>query len=146
LILEAFRRAIQAAAAARAGGYSERQPAGVMRLTTEKIKKTQNNKNGVDNKKVVCYIISKNKTKGELEMKKTALQAVKDIRENVGISQKKLAEKMELKSQQAVFNMLNAKNGMRVDNFVKLMEIMGYDVVVRNRVTDEEIEIVGDSE
>jgi uncharacterized protein YmfQ (DUF2313 family) len=51
---------------------------------------------------------------------------------------------MEMKSQQAVFNMLNAKNGMRVDNFVKLMEIMGYDVVVRNRVTDEEIEIVGD--
>ena len=77
-------------------------------------------------------------------MKKTAIQAVKDIREDIGISQKKLAEKMELKSQQAVFNMLNAKNGMRVDNFVKMMEIMGYDVVVRNRVTDEEIEIVGD--
>lgn len=79
-------------------------------------------------------------------MKKTALQAVKDIREDIGISQKKLAEKMELKSQQAVFNMLSAKNGMRVDNFVKMMEVMGYDVVVRNRVTDEEIEIVGETE
>lgn len=77
-------------------------------------------------------------------MKKTALQAANEIRESIGISQKKLAEKMELKSQQAVFNMLNAKNGMRVDNFVKMMEIMGYDVVVRNKVTDEEIEIVGD--
>ena len=79
-------------------------------------------------------------------MKKTALQAVKDIREDIGISQKKLADKMKLKSQQAVFNMLGAKNGMRVDNFVKMMEVMGYDVIVRNRVTDEEIEIVGESE
>ena len=82
-------------------------------------------------------------------MKKTATQAAIDIRESVGISQKKLAEKMNLKSQQAVFNMLNTKNGMRVDNFVKMMEIMGYDVVVRNKVTDEEIGIIekaGDSE
>lgn len=77
-------------------------------------------------------------------MKMTATQAANEIRESIGISQKKLAEKMELKSQQAAFNMLNAKNGMRVDNFVKMMEIMGYDVVVRNKVTDEEIEIVGD--
>ena len=79
-------------------------------------------------------------------MKKTALQAANEIRESIGISQKKLAEKMELKSQQAVFNMLNAKNGMRVDNFVKMMEVMGYDVIARNRVTDEEIEIVGEAE
>ena len=77
-------------------------------------------------------------------MKMTATQAADEIRSAIGISQKKLAEKMELKSQQAVFNMLNAKNGMRVDNFVKMMEIMGYEVVVRNKVTDEEIEIVGD--
>lgn len=130
----------------RAGGYTRGRAAGVKRLTTEKIKKTPNNKKGVDNKKVVCYINHKNKRKGEYQMKKTALQAVKDIRDEVGISQKKLAEKMELKSQQAVFNMLGAKNGMRVDNFVKMMEVMGYDVIVRNRVTDEEIEIVGDLE
>ena len=77
-------------------------------------------------------------------MKMTATHAADDIRSAIGISQKKLAEKMELKSQQAVFNMLNAKNGMRVDNFVKMMEIMGYTVIVRNKVTDEEIEIVGD--
>lgn len=77
-------------------------------------------------------------------MQKTALQAANDIKEQSGISQKKLAEKMGLKSQQAVYNMLNAKNGMRVDNFVKMMAVLGYDVIVRNRVNDEEIEIVGE--
>ena len=79
-------------------------------------------------------------------MQKTALQAANDIKEQSGISQKKLAEKMGLNSQQAVYNMLNAKNGMRVDNFVKMMSVLGYDVIVRNRVNDEEIEIVGEAQ
>lgn len=72
---------------------------------------------------------------------KTAQQMVRDTMEGVGISQKKLADKMGAKSQQLVFNMLNAKNGMRTDNFVKMMNAMGYDVIVRNRVTDEETQI-----
>ena len=71
-------------------------------------------------------------------MNKTAIQLARDIWDASGISQKKLAEKMGLKTQQAVFNMLNAKNGMRVDNFVRMMNVLGYDVVVRNKVTDEE--------
>lgn len=75
-------------------------------------------------------------------MQKTTLQAANDIKEQTGISQKRLAEKMGLKSQQAAYNMLNAKNGMRVDNFVRMMEVMGYDVIIRNRVNDEEIEII----
>ena len=75
-------------------------------------------------------------------MKKTATQAATDILKDSGLSQKKLAEKMELKSQQAVFGILNAKHGMRTDNFVKMMNVLGYDVVIRNRVNDEEIEII----
>ena len=75
-------------------------------------------------------------------MQKTATQAAVDIWKGSGLSQKKLAEKMELKSQQAVFNMLNAKNSMRADNFVKMMNILGYDVVIRNKVNDEEVEII----
>lgn len=72
---------------------------------------------------------------------KTAQAMVKETMESLGVSQKKLAEKIGAKSQQAVFNMLGAKNGMRTDNFVKLMNAMGYDVIVRNRVTDEETQI-----
>lgn len=74
-------------------------------------------------------------------MTKTAGQIARDVLDATGISQKKLAEKMGLKTQQAVFNLLKAKNGMRVDNFVKMMNLLGYDVVVRNRVTDEEIHV-----
>lgn len=75
-------------------------------------------------------------------MKKTATKTVTDAMNSVGLSQKKMADKMGLKAQQAVFNMLNAKNGMRVDNFIKMVNILGYDVIVRNRVTDEETEVV----
>lgn len=71
-------------------------------------------------------------------MTKTAGQIARDVLGASGISQKKLAEKMGLKTQQAVFNLLGAKNGMRTDNFVKMMNILGYDVIVRNKVTDEE--------
>lgn len=72
-------------------------------------------------------------------MTKTAGQIAREVLDAAGISQKKLAEKMGLKTQQAVFNLLKAKNGMRVDNFVKMMNLLGYDVVVRNKVTDEEV-------
>jgi uncharacterized protein YmfQ (DUF2313 family) len=68
----------------------------------------------------------------------TARNLAYDIWKASGVSQKKLADKMGAKSQQAVFNMLNAKNGMRVDNFVQMMNVLGYDVVIRNKVTDEE--------
>lgn len=71
-------------------------------------------------------------------MKETASKLAYDIWNASGVSQKKLADKMGLKSQQAVFNMFKAKNGMRVDNFVRMMNVLGYDVVARNKVTDEE--------
>ena len=75
---------------------------------------------------------------------KTAGQIAREALEASPISQKKLADKMGLKTQQAVFNMLKAKNGMRVDNFVKMMNVLGYDVVVRNRVSDEETVITAE--
>ena len=77
-------------------------------------------------------------------MKKTATQAAIDIWKESGLRQKKLADKMELKSQQAAYCMLNAKNGMRTDNFVKMMNIMWYDVVLRNKVNDSEVEVVAE--
>ena len=59
--------------------------------------------------------------------------------ESLGVSQKQLATKIGLKTQQSVFNILNAKQGMRIDNFVKMMNVLGYDVMVKHRVTDQEI-------
>lgn len=56
-----------------------------------------------------------------------------------GITQKELAESLGWGSQQAVGNMLTRKNSMRLDNFVKMLNEMGYEVVVRKKlgVSDE---------
>lgn len=48
-----------------------------------------------------------------------------------GITQKELADALGWSSQQSVGNMLTRKNSMRLDNFVKMLNKMGYDVVVR---------------
>ena len=68
-----------------------------------------------------------------------ASEIVRTILEDLGMSQKKLATKIGLKTQQGVFRILNAKQGMRIDNFIKIMNVLGYDVMVKNRVTDETI-------
>ena len=51
-----------------------------------------------------------------------------------GITQKELATTLGLSSQQAFGNMLTRQKGMRIDNFVKIMNEMGYEIVVRKRL------------
>ena len=72
-------------------------------------------------------------------MKMKAAEIVKHGMKSLGVSQKQLATKIGLKTQQSVFNILNAKQGMRIDNFVKMMNVLGYDVIVKHQVTDQEI-------
>ena len=48
-----------------------------------------------------------------------------------GISQANLAAKLNYKTQSGVSNALGRDNGMRVDVFIKMMNAMGYDVIVR---------------
>ena len=55
-----------------------------------------------------------------------------------GITQKELAEALGWGAQQAVGNMLSRKNSMRLDNFVKMLNEMGYEVVVRKRLGESE--------
>ncbi len=58
-------------------------------------------------------------------------EAVRAIMSAAGITQSTLADKMCYKTQSGVGNALSRENGMRVDVFVKMMNAMGYDVVVR---------------
>lgn len=51
-----------------------------------------------------------------------------------GVTQKELAEALKLSGQQAVGNMLARKNSMRLDNFVKMLDAMGYAVVVKKKI------------
>ena len=61
------------------------------------------------------------------EIIKTAMSADK-------ITQKELAEAIGLKSQQAVGSLLNRENGMRLDGFLKMLDVMGYEVIVRKKL------------
>lgn len=50
------------------------------------------------------------------------------------ITQKELAEELGMVGQQSIGNMLSRKNSMRLDNFVKMLNAMGYDVVVKKKL------------
>ena len=58
-------------------------------------------------------------------------EVVRAIMSADGITQMELANKLGYKTQSGVGNALSRENGMRVDVFVKMMNAMGYDVVVR---------------
>ena len=72
----------------------------------------------------------------------TVVEAIESLREGAQISQAKLAVKIGMKHAQGYQNAIGAKKGMRSDNFIKLANALGYDVIIRNRVTDAEIEII----
>lgn len=58
-------------------------------------------------------------------------EVVRTVMAADGITQANLAAKMGYKTQSGVGNALSRENGMRVDVFVKMMNAMGYDVIVR---------------
>lgn len=58
-------------------------------------------------------------------------EVVRAVMSADGITQANLAAKLGYKTQSGVGNALSRENGMRVDVFVKMMNAMGYDVVVR---------------
>lgn len=58
-------------------------------------------------------------------------EVVRTVMTADGITQANLAAKLGYKTQSGVGNALSRENGMRVDVFVKMMNAMGYDVVVR---------------
>lgn len=54
------------------------------------------------------------------------------------ITQRELAEKTGLKSAQAIGNILYRQGSPRVSSFVKLLDIMGYEVIVRKKIGETE--------
>ena len=57
---------------------------------------------------------------------------------DAGITQKELADKLGYKTQSCIGDALARKNGVRIDVFVKMMNALGYEVIVR-RGKDEEV-------
>jgi hypothetical protein len=66
-------------------------------------------------------------------------EVIKEVMTTEGVTQKALSSAMGLKSAQAVGNILYRENSVRVSSFVKMLDIMGYEVVVRKKIgkTDE---------
>lgn len=50
---------------------------------------------------------------------------------NEKVTQKAMAEAMGLKSPQAIGNIIYRENSVRVNSFVKMLNLMGYEVIVR---------------
>lgn len=67
-----------------------------------------------------------------------ANEVVQKIMESDGITQKRLAEALGFTAPQYVSNMLYRKNGMRVDNLVKMLDAMGYEVIIRKKIGKSE--------
>ena len=58
-------------------------------------------------------------------------EVVREAMKKDGLSQADLAKKAKYKTQSGISNALGRENGMRMDTFIKMMNSMGYDVVVR---------------
>ena len=72
-------------------------------------------------------------------MKKTVQEAIKGCMEERAITQQKLAEKANMKTAQEIHSLLRAKNGIRSHKLRDLLDAMGYDLVIRDRVNDTEV-------
>ena len=64
--------------------------------------------------------------------KKSEKQILREVMTDCGWTQAVLAEKMGYASQSAVANRISGGN-VKVDTFVKLLDCMGYEVVVRSK-------------
>lgn len=67
-----------------------------------------------------------------------AKEIIKTAMSTHKITQKELAQAVGLKSQQAIGNLLLRENGIRLDGFLKMLDVMGYEVVVRKKIGETE--------
>ncbi|MBQ2012801.1 MAG: helix-turn-helix transcriptional regulator [Bacteroidaceae bacterium] len=80
---------------------------------------------------------------------KTAGEALRDARVKAKVTYKKVAEKSGMNNYQYVQKVMNPKYNARTNTFVAIANALGYDVIMRDRVTDEEVLIIssgGDDE
>ena len=72
-------------------------------------------------------------------------QVLREVMNLRGWSQQKLADEVGLKRQSNISNMLNtSQKGMRVDNLFKLLDVMGCEIVVRDKMGSKKEWVVDD--
>lgn len=63
---------------------------------------------------------------------------VQEIMKLRGFTNKSLAEKLNRSTASAISNKLARANGMRIDNFMEMVEAMDCEVVVRSKLKDKQ--------
>ena len=67
-----------------------------------------------------------------------AKKIIRNAMESGKVTQKEISAALGMKSQQAFGRILNHEGSMRLENFVKILEVMGYEVVVRKKIGKSE--------
>lgn len=67
-----------------------------------------------------------------------AIEVVESIMSNTGTSLSELAEYGELGTKENVYQMLH-RNDLKVSTFVKMLEVLGYQLIAQNTETEEDI-------
>ncbi len=60
-------------------------------------------------------------------------EIIKIIIMEIGWTQELLAKNMGFSTQSAVGNRLRDKNGMRVDSLVRMLDAMGFELIIRSK-------------
>lgn len=71
----------------------------------------------------------------------TAIEAICYIMETNGVSLAELSEYADLGSKSNVHHLLNLRKDLKVGTFVKMLEVLGYQLVIQSEETEDEIVI-----
>ena len=71
---------------------------------------------------------------------------VREVMKLRGWSQQKLADELGFKRQTNVSGLLNNSNSMRVDNLFKLLDVMGCEIIIRDKMGSKKEWIIDDSD
>lgn len=71
----------------------------------------------------------------------TAIETICYIMETNGVSLAELSEYADLGSKSNVHHLLNLRKDLKVGTFVKMLEALGYQLVIQSEETEDEIVI-----
>lgn len=71
----------------------------------------------------------------------TAIEAICYIMETNGVSLAELSKYADLGSKSNVHHLLNLRKDLKVGTFVKMLEALGYQLVIQSEETEDEIVI-----
>lgn len=71
----------------------------------------------------------------------TAIEAIREIMQSNKVSLSELSEYADLGSKSNVHHLLNLRNDLKVGTFVKMLEALGYQLVIQSEETEDEIVI-----